>query len=245
MTKLDKIKKILINMFSEKNLTGDYGFKFDFNKEIYKISYATNLTPFTINKAIELNADLLITHHDAWPFMEKQREYCYKLLIDNKLNHCFFHTPLDAAEFGTSSSLASAIGLKNKKFTVPYNDLLVGIVGDIEEQSFESLVKKCENVLNEKVRYFKNNGNLCSKILVIAGGGNETKYLDSAINENCDTYFTGEYAMYLQHYAQFHNKNLIIGSHTRTEILGVRSLVGKLVSYFNDIKIFEISELSY
>ena len=132
-----------------------------------------------------------MTHHDAWPFMNAQKEYCNKLLDDNKMNHCFFHTPLDAAEFGTSASLADALGVTNKKFTLPYFGHLVGVAGNIDKQPFEDLIKKCEEVLDEKVRSFKNNDNICSKILIATGGGHETTCLDSAIEENCDTYITG------------------------------------------------------
>ena len=70
-------------------------------------------------------------------------------------------------------------------------------------------------------------------------------YIQEYRYENCDTYITGEYGMYLQHYAQFHKINLIIGSHTKTEIIGVRSFVNKIISHFDDLSVFEIDEPSY
>ena len=248
MAKLIDIKNTIIKLFPENVLndtTWEYGFRFNFDNEINRISYSTNLTPFTITKAIENNADILITHHDAWPFMNEQKAYCNKLLEDNKINHCFFHTPLDAAEFGTSYGLANALGVKNKKFTVPYFGHLVGIAGNIEQQPLNNLVERCEKVLGEKVRSYKNNDNLCSRILIATGGGNETNCLDSAISEKCDTYITGEYGMYLQHYAEYHGINLIIGSHTKTEIIGVRNFVKRIITYFDDLKIYEIDEPNY
>lgn len=248
MSKLLDIKNLIIKMFPENVLsdtTWEYDFKFKFDRNISKISFSTNLTPYTIKKAIENNTDILITHHDAWPFMNEQRVYCHKLLEENEINHCFIHTPLDAAEFGTSSSLANALGMECKKFTVPYYGLLVGVAGNIKQQPFNDLVKMCENVLCEKVRNYKNNNNLCSRILVATGGGNETTCLDSAISEKCDTYITGEYGMYLQHYAEYHGINLIIGSHTKTEIFGVRNFVNKIIGYFDDLDVFEIDEPNY
>ena len=248
MPTLAEIKNAIIKMFPEgalKDTTWEYNFKFNFEKKIQKIAYATNFTPFVINKAAECGADLLITHHDAWPFMKEQREHCEKLLNENQLNHCFFHTPLDAAEFGTSASLADALGITNKKRTLPYFGHLVGVAGNIEKQSFESLVEKCEKILGEKVRSFKNHDNEYSKILVATGGGHETSCLDSAIEENCDTYVTGEYLMYLQHYAEFHKINLIIGSHTKTELQGVRNFVKKIANNFNDLELVEIDEPNY
>jgi len=248
MAKLFDIKNTIIKMFPENALTDDIwenGFKFNFDNEISRISYSTNLTPYTIAKAIENNAGILLTHHDAWPFMNEQRVCCNKLLEDNKINHCFFHTPLDAAEFGTSSSLANALGMENKKFTLPYFGHLVGVAGIIKKQPFNDLVGMCEEILCENVRSYKNNNSLCSRVLVATGGGNETKCLDSAISEKCDTYITGEYGMYLQHYAEYHGINLIIGSHTKTEILGVRNFVNKIITFFDDLEAFEIDEPNY
>jgi len=248
MAKLDDIKNVIIELFPENALndtTWEYGFKFNFDKQIKRISYSTNSTPFTITKATENNADLLITHHDAWPFMNEQKEYCNKLLEDNEINHCFFHTPLDASEFGTSYGLASALEMENMKFTAPYYGHLVGVAGDIRSQSFNDLVTMCEKVLYASVHSYQNNDNLCSRVLVITGGGNETSNLDSAISEKCDTYITGEYGMYLQHYAEYHKINLIIGGHTKTEIIGVRNFVKRIVADFNGLQICEIDEPNY
>jgi len=248
MARLIDIKNTMIQMFPEgvlNDTTWEYGFKFDFDKEIRSIAYATNLTPFTIAKAIENNAELLITHHDAWSFMNEQRAACNKLLAENEINHCFFHTPLDAAEFGTSYSLADELGMEDKKFTVPYHGLLIGVAGNVKEQPFDVFVDLCEKVLGVKVRGYQNNDGLCSRVLVVTGGGNDTDCLDSAVAEQCDTYITGEYSMYLQQYAEFHGINLIIGGHTKTEIIGVRHFANKIASYFDDVKICEIDEPHY
>jgi putative NIF3 family GTP cyclohydrolase 1 type 2 len=248
MASLADIKSAVLSMFPENSLTDtvwEYGFKFVYERNIAKIAYATNLTPFTIAKAAGCKADLLITHHDAWPFMNAQKDHCSRLLEENKINHCFVHTPLDAVDFGTSSALADALGMKNKTFTLPYFNKLVGVAGDIEAQPFSALVTLCEKVLGETVRSYHNNNSPCARILVATGGGQDTSSLDSAIAENCDTYITGEYSMYLQHYAQFHGISLIIGSHTKTEIIGVRSFVTKLAANFHGITIHEIEEPNY
>ena len=248
MANLVNIKTTIISMFPENALndtTWEYGFKFNYDRDIKSIAYSTNFTPFTIAKAFEGKADLLITHHDAWPFMNEQKEYCNKLLEDYQLNHCFFHTPLDAAEFGASSSLAKALKMKDRYFSVPYHGKLCGVAGIIDKTEFTDLINLCEKVLCEKVRTFKNNDILCSKILICTGGGNDIESFDNAITERCDTYITGEYGMYLQHYAQFHKINLIIGSHTKTEIIGVRSFVNEIIFHYDDLSVFEIDEPSY
>jgi len=253
MVKLSEIKEKILGIFEAgilKDTTWEYGFKFDFNRPITKIAYATNLTPFTINKAAEQGAELLITHHDAWPFMKAQREHCYALLKQNKINHCFVHTPLDAAEFGTSHSLARELGAKNLKPSVPDDEhgsgLLYGVVAEITPQSFEEFVALCEKVLQTKVIHaFKNTDKAIKKICICTGGGNKTTYMDSAIDEGCDIYITGEYGMYMQHYAEFHKLNLIIGGHTRTEIIGVRNFVQEILKGLPIVATYEIEEPNY
>jgi putative NIF3 family GTP cyclohydrolase 1 type 2 len=252
MRNLDEIKKTLIGFFPKETLqdtTWEYDFKFNFDKDINVIAYATNFTPHTIQNAIKNGADLLITHHDSWPFMAKQREFCEKLRNKGKLNHCFFHTPLDHVEFGTNGALIDAIGGKNKKSTCLARRINIGYACDVTPQTLNDLVKKVNKAINEKTRVFVNNNDLVKKVLVVTGGlGSEpTKRIDCALEENCDTFITGEYKLSLQQYAEFNNVNLIVGSHTNTEFLGVENLVKKLhsIPQFQGIKTFAIKEPNY
>jgi putative NIF3 family GTP cyclohydrolase 1 type 2 len=41
---------------------GEYGFTNQIERDNKRVAYATNLTPETIEKAIQANADLLLTH---------------------------------------------------------------------------------------------------------------------------------------------------------------------------------------
>lgn len=70
-------------------------------------------------------------------------------------------------------------------------------------------------------------GPVC-RIAVAAGGGNMTSDMRAAVELGCDTYVTGEYALYSQQYAGFCGMNLFVGSHTNTEILGVKSMAERL-----------------
>ncbi len=54
--------------------------------------------------------DLLITHHDAWPFLFGMKEACLRILEDADIAHFFIHLPLDDADFGTSASLVNCLG---------------------------------------------------------------------------------------------------------------------------------------
>ena len=62
-----------------------------------------------------------------------------------------------------------------------------------------------------------------------------------AAEAGCDTYITGEYALYSQQYARHAGMNLLVGSHTNTEILGVKSMAEGLARE-TDIKIIRLPE---
>lgn len=230
-----KVKEKLISFFTFEKLNGKEGSEWGFNNEIdrsvTKIGYATNLTPETVNEAIKHHVDLVITHHDAWPFLYGMKEKCHTLLKENRISHAFFHAPLDDAEFGTSSALADALRLTNPYKVIPYEELyLAGVIGTLQEPApFAQLKKDLSAILCEPVRAFKNNYKLVSRICVTTGAGNMTTDIKIAVDHNCDTYVTGEYGLYSQQYAKFAGINLMVGSHTNTEILGVFQLVSKLI----------------
>ena len=55
---------------------------------------------------------------------------------------------------------------------------------------------------------------------------------------------TGEYVLYSQQYAQHVGMNLLVGSHTNTEILGVESLVHRIAEG-TDMRLVRIQEPNY
>ncbi len=244
------VKTKLLSLFKDEKLDGrmdsEWGFYNEIDKDIRKIGYATNLTPETIHEAIKNNADMIITHHDAWAFVYGMKEKCLSLLKENHISHAFFHAPLDDADFGTSSSLANALNVTNSYKAIPYEEIYhAGVIGRLEKPvEFEHLTKELSNILCEPIKAFKNNRNPVSKICVATGAGNMTHDIKIAVDNNCDTYVTGEYNLYSQQYAKFAGINLMVGSHTNTEILGVIQLVNTLIEN-TDIEAVRLSEENY
>ena len=62
------------------------------------------------------------------------------------------------------------------------------------------------------------------------------------VERGCDTYITGEKSLYTIQYAKFTGINLIVGSHTFTEIWGVESLTLKIKEAFSDVEIVRLNE---
>ena len=63
-----------------------------------------------------------------------------------------------------------------------------------------------------------------------------------ASEKGCDTYITGEKVLYTIEYAKFMGMNLIVGSHTFTEVFGIESLAERVKRRFGDIEIVRLTE---
>lgn len=226
------LKEQLLSMFDSDKLhlfPEEWGFFNETERDIKRIGYATNLTGEIIERAREKEVDFLLTHHDSWEFIYGLKEHCNKMLRKAGMTHAFFHAPLDDADFGTSASLAQALGMKGCKKVMPYREQYYGgVAGEIVPTDFESFAASLSHILQENVRCHRNNDRPVCRIAVAAGGGNMTSDMRAAVELGCDTYVTGEYALYSQQYAGFCGMNLFVGSHTNTEILGVKSMAERL-----------------
>jgi putative NIF3 family GTP cyclohydrolase 1 type 2 len=138
----------------------EWGFTWVNDRPVRRMGYCTNLTPEVAQEAVSEGVALVLTHHDAWPFLYGMRERCMEMLRPEGISHCFFHAPLDAADFGTSASLARRLGLRVTGRCLAYRDM----------------------------------------------------------------FLTGEKVLYTVEYARFAGINLLVGSHTATELPGVEAL---------------------
>lgn len=237
------IKKLfcndLLKVFEE-----DYGFTNLSNNLITTIGYSTNLSLEIIEKAAMNNVDLLLTHHDAWDFVYGLREECIKKLTEYKISHFWIHGPLDYVEFGTCTSLMNKLGIDNLLRPSIFSDggETPGIGEFIVPVEFNVLVEKMSKELNEPIRAWRNNDKETKRIGVLTGAGHATNHLKKAVDEGCATYITGEATLYTIQYAQFAGINLLVGSHTYTEIFGVESLAKKVQELNIDLNIVRLEE---
>lgn len=239
------LKEKLLGLFEPqilKALPEEWGFTGEAERDIRRVAYATSLTPEVIEGAAAADAGLLLTHHDAWPFLYGLRDRCMALLASHGITHAFFHAPLDDASFGTSAALADAMGLRNQVRAMPYMEVCrCGILGEVEPEPFDVFAARLSAILGEPVRALRNHEGPVRRVAVVAGGGNLTTEMQVAAEAGCDTYITGEYALYSELYARFTGMHLLVGSHTNTELPGVRSLAG-LLARDTDLKLVHIPE---
>ncbi|KQX65907.1 MULTISPECIES: Nif3-like dinuclear metal center hexameric protein [unclassified Paenibacillus] len=211
---------------------------------IYRIGFSTNITPDIVRQAAANKIDLIVTHHDAWDFVFGMKEECHNLLKQFQISHYFVHLPLDYADFGTCNSLFQALKVNQIIQTSYHNEgrSMPGVGIFKEPLTFEALNERVTNVLKESVKSWKNSEKRISKVGIITGAGNSTNNILDALKLGCDAYLTGEKTLYSVQYAQYVGMNMIVGSHTFTEIFGVRSLVEQIRIKFNHLEIIELSE---
>lgn len=243
---IQEFKTLITDLFGRDRLellSDESGFTYQNGKEIQRIGYATNLTPNTVKEAIQQEVDLIITHHDAWEFVYGMKEQCLKLLEEHQISHYFAHLPLDDAVFGTGASLLEKLGLTLLEQTHLYKGYYCGRIGEFQEGiEFAELVQQIESLLDEPVKAWKNHNRLIQRVCIVTGGGSMTADVKEAVDQQCDLYITGEKVLYTIQYASVAEINLLVGSHTFTEIFGVEALAWKIKEAFGAVEVVQLKE---
>ena len=246
MIELDKLIEFIDQQFEIRKLksyTQESGVTYDSGKKIVKIGYATNITLDVVEKAKEQAIDLIITHHDAWDFIYGLKEKVTEKLKEYNISHYFNHLPLDDSPFGTNSSLLKELGLKEISRHCHFDGYSCGALGQFDFPIlFKDLVDRFEVVTDEPSLSWEFGDKMIQTVYVVCGAGGETNLIKEGIDVGADVYLTGEKVLYTMQYADLHGINLIIGSHTFTEIFGVKSLVNIISNHFSSISIELIKE---
>lgn len=237
LTSLFELDKL--NRFPE-----EWGLNVRGDGSISKIGYCTNLIPQTVEEAIHHEVDLLLTHHDAWSFMYGMQEVCASKLEAHGISNAFFHLLLDDADFGTNATLGKRLELRNiVNSTLHENVFYCGRVGEWEyEKPLDDVKALLESILGESVRAWRNHDHPIKRACIVTGGGSGTDFIKEAVDHGCDVYITGEKSLYTVEYAKFVEIDLLIGSHTATELPGVESFARKVAEKLPDVRLVHLHE---
>ena len=189
--------------------------------------YATTITPRSISAALDLGANVIVTHHDAWSFMYEQRDRVSELLRENDLTHVWAHLPLDQADFGTSATLLSEAGCA-EVWKPTEGELRIGHLEGSTD--FEGVRSVFDALLQEQPRSQHDSGRSIRRIGCVTGAGIYTGYLKDAMPHDIDLYVTGETSLYLLEYAAHCGISVLVYSHNHTELPGVRVFAERLAA---------------
>jgi dinuclear metal center YbgI/SA1388 family protein len=214
------------------------GLQIEGRQQVNKIVTGVTASQALIDKAIELNADLILVHHGFFwkgedsriQGMKKKR---IKALLENDISLLAYHLPLDAhPEFGNNARLAKLLGIEVTGGLEPDNPRSVGNIGTLETaMNAEEFAKLLE-------------AKLARKPLAVAGGDHKIKtvawctggaqgYIDKAFALGADAYLSGEISEPTFHSAVENGIHYFAAGHHATERYGVQALGEELALKFD------------
>ncbi|MEI7826478.1 MAG: Nif3-like dinuclear metal center hexameric protein [Euryarchaeota archaeon] len=196
---------------------------------VSSIAVALDPTANVIQKAVQADADILITHHTLiWNPITKVSLDIQKqltLILENDLSFYVMHTNYDTAPGGVNEVLAKLVGLHDIE---PFG---IGRMGTIKPISTLDFVKHVAQQLNTLVQFVGTRA--IQKVAVIGGSGfNAT---EEAIAAGADVLLSAE----LNHTAircAERRLSLVDATHYATEVPAMQVLARRLGGEFIDDK---------
>ena len=238
MVKRNEIVKFC-NEYLKADIFSDYcynGLQIEGRENISKIVTGVSLSRQFIKKAINENADMIIVHHGLFknqlgdpPRIIGIFRDRIKLILENDINLCGYHLPLDAhSEIGNNISLARLLGLRHiERLNSPYYGE-IGYIGDLKKKmKFIEFVAYVDKMLNTN-SYILAAGHEFVKKIGIISGGSSIEYSE-AYEQGADTFLAGDIKENIVREIEEIGMNFINAGHYNTEKLGVQNL-GKLIS---------------
>ena len=203
--------------------------------------------------------DLLFLHHaidmecgdpqglDGRAFLPIKKDLLDKI-VRKKLSIYSCHHPLDCHdEISTNISIATKLKVKNRQPFISVAGGFVGLLGEIDPISKESLERELKDIFN--IPYIDFGGKVKDKIIkvaIVAGNGDKIDFFKEAEDNEVDAYITGEIHSHIGNekgrakmkealeYINNSNMSFLAVSHAASEFLVVKNEVLPLIaSKFN------------
>ncbi len=203
---------------------GKIGAILNLDNDIEKIAVALDPTDYVLNRAADIGADMLITHHTLIfhpiTVVTKPLANTLKIALDNNISLYSMHTNYDKVQGGVNDVLADRLGL------VDVVELELGRIGEIPACSTDTFAKHVSKSLNTHVQYVGDRDDI-SRVMVIGGSGFRAEYLDIAQENDVDAFVSGE----LKHdvIRARGDISLIDATHYATENPAMEHLCGRLL----------------
>lgn len=217
------------------------------NGAVSHVLVALDITPSVVQEAMDLGAQLIVSHHPViWNALKQLTDDTPtgRILLDmieQGIAAICAHTNLDAVAEGVNDALAQTLGLENVEQLHqdgvdeqgrPYGIGRVGLVSTQGVDAFASLVKQrlgaaCVRVVDS--------GKPVRKVAV--GGGSCGSMLADALACGCDTFVTADvkYDVFLE--ARNCGINLLDAGHFPTENVVCPVVAGWLQEAFPDLQV--------
>lgn len=217
------------------------------DKEIHKILVALDPFRSVCREAIEIGADLIVTHHPLIFGNQSavndttQTGRCLLELIEHGICAINAHTNLDVAPGGVNDILATVLGLQDIHVIKPSGTDAEGRpygllrCGNIAEQPLSDFLSHVKNVLGADGLRYVNGGKPVRKVAV--GGGSCGEGMYDALEAGCDTFVTADIKYHQFHDAYDWGLNIIDAGHLHTENPTMPVLAQKIQAAFPEIEV--------
>ena len=195
----------------------------DPNKDIKKVLLTLDLTPNAFDKAVEIGADAIITHHPLIfrPIKNlgdnSEKTKILFSLIEKGISVFSYHTRLDAARGGVNDILADIVGIKEAK-PLGEGDASMARVGEISKTTTSELALKLKRSLNcfSVIVALSKKNDYVSKVAVL-GGAADKDFVKACISCGVHAFIVGELSYNAVLDANCEGLDIILCGHYNTE----------------------------
>lgn len=218
------------------------------DKDVSKIVTALDITDEVIDEAIQLGAELIVSHHPLiFDSLKRVTDDDYVgrriiKLISNGISAICLHTNLDTADGGVNDALMEALGAKVTALAAPHGthpdgtDYGITRVGCLETPvDMQSFLIRTKQALNANGLRYHDSGKPVYKIGACGGAGGGD--MEKAISMGCDTYVTADVKYDTFLWARQNGVNLIDADHFCTENVVVPVIQRCLAERYPDIDV--------
>lgn len=202
--------------------------------QVSRVVAAVDANELTIEKAIEVGADLLLVHHGLFwnenVLMVGARYQLFKKAIAANLAIYSSHLPLDAhPKLGNNILLTQALKLSKSKPAFEEKGTFIGRLIEMRCERNE-LCRRLGKVLGSEPKLIGAGPRVVRRLGVITGGAGDRIY--DVAESGIDTFITGEGSHWTFGAAHELKINLIYGGHYATETFGVKALANHVGQRF-------------
>ncbi len=211
-----------------------------FNNEVNRVLLSLDITEFEIEKAKEINAQLIISHHPV--IFSAQKTFLDTSVAFEAaragISLLCVHTNLDKATGGVNDTLCEKIGLNYEKMPPEIADGFLNVGTTDREYTPNEYAKLLSEKLGATVRFSAMEGNI-RKVAVCSGAG--ASFFADAKALGCDALVTGD-ASYHDFLDAMHSGIAVFAAgHFETEVIIVEKLQKILAEKFEDTE-FVVSD---
>lgn len=220
----------------------------DFTKSVV---LAMDVTDKVIDKAIETESKLIISHHPMFFSGNKNIiEGTYLgdniiKLIKNNISVFSYHTSMDVADDGVNDTLFEKLNLKGKYVLTYEEEKAMGLVGEFESAySLEELDKFLKEKLQvKKIKYYGRTNRKIKKVAILGGSGAD--FIDIAKSNGVDAYITSDIKYHDGQRAYEEDLILIDLGHFYSERIILPKIKKRLEKNFKELDFYIQEESSF